>query len=480
MNIPKQMGNRRERRANPSPSRIVRWSFPSAKFSILHPKHRARHKCLYGGRAGAKSHSAARMALALADTCRMRILCSREIQISIAESMYRLLVNLIEENGLSDRFRVLRDRIENQFTGSTFIFRGLHDVKSMEGVDLAIVEEAQQVSAESMRRLIPTLRKPGAQMWWLWNPDNEDDPVHDYFLGRELPPRTLIQKVNYTDNPSLSVELIEEAEYLKRTDEAMYRHIWLGECRPKGVGWTFINPLWLDHAASGEIVPLSNALMGRGAIGCDPAFQGVDLCCTVYGHGNRIEEIWEQDYSTTGQIAAFLHALMLERGRFTTELGVDCIGTGIGVGHSLVDDYGLGDMLQKLDHKVKEWNSPVHVDFEFDSWRSQAWWQLRCDLEAGNIDLSILSRHQSWQLVKKEILAHQMSVVGGKIRITKKDDLRKAEILGWSPGRADAIVAWNWVRKRKVDFAQTHSDSARRKDYGGGPQHRKPEKSAWL
>ena len=111
--------------------RTVRWTFPSPKFRWLHPKYKARHKCFYGGRGGAKSHSAARMALVLADCRRMRILCTRQIQVSIAESMYRLLVILIEEMGLTDRFQVLRSEIRNLYTGSVFLFRGLTDVKSM-------------------------------------------------------------------------------------------------------------------------------------------------------------------------------------------------------------------------------------------------------------------------------------------------------------------------------------------------------------
>lgn len=469
--------------------RVVHWRFPSRKFRFLHPKYRARHKCFYGGRGGAKSHSAARMALVLADKRRMRILCTRQIQVSIAESMYRLLVILIEEMGLTDRFQVLRSEIRNLHTGSVFIFRGLADVKSMESIDLAIIEEAQQVTKDNMDRLIPTMRKRGSQMWWLWNPENEDDAVQAYFLGNaEPPPNTILQLVNYTDNPELSQEMVDEAEYLKRTNEPLYRHIWLGECKPKGIGWTFINPAWLDFASSGRVQPLAPVLMGRWAIGCDPAFQGVDLGVIVEGRGNRLESMDEAEYSDTTQIAASLYSRVLSHGRFNCDLGVDCVGTGMGVGDILEGaDYQLSDCLNRLNRKDMEYQPPEAPGMppvrpeDFDCWRSQAWWQLRCDLEAGNIDLSPLRALPAWSLLVKEVMAHQMNRHNGKIRITPKEKLRDKDILGWSPGRADALVAWNWVRRRVMNFASAvQAQAASSSDYGLYKPKEDAIPSVWL
>ena len=459
--------------------RVVHWRFPSRKFRWLHPKYRARHKCFYGGRGGAKSHSAARMALVLADKRRMRILCTRQIQVSIAESMYRLLVILIEEMGLTDRFQVLRSEIRNLHTGSVFIFRGLADVKSMESIDLAIIEEAQQVTKDNMDRLIPTMRKRGSQMWWLWNPENEDDAVHSYFLGNpEPPPNTILQLVNYTDNPNLSQEMVEEADYMRRTNEPLYRHIWLGECKPKGVGWTFINPAWLDYAASGAVKPLPPPVDGRWALGCDPAFQGVDLGVIVLGQGNKPLKMEESEYSKSGDIAAAINDNVLMAGRFNIDVAVDCNGPGNGVGDILEDDYQLADILTRCTHKNEDYVSPKLINFDFDCWRSQAWWQFRCDLEDCKIDLSELAKLPTWQLLRKEILAHQMTIKNGKMRVTSKDQLRKKEILGWSPGRADSTVAWNWVRKRDASFAKTELPKASL-DYGFTKPATAPA-SAWL
>lgn len=460
-------------------ARIFRWSFPSPKFRFLHPKYRARHKCFYGGRGSAKSHSAARMALALADSCRMRILCTREIQVSIAESMYRLLTELIVEMGLEDRFKVLRNEIRNVVTGSLFIFRGLHDVKSMEGIDLCIIEEAQQVSKASMDRLTPTMRKAGCQMWWLWNPDLADDAVDNFFRGQnEKPPRTILVQVNYTDNPLLSPELVEEAEYMQRVNPELYKHIWLGEYRPVGVGWTFINPAWLDYAASGAVKPLPAPVDGRWALGCDPAFQGVDLGVIVLGQGNKPLKMEESEYSKSGDIAAAINDKVLMAGRFNIDVAVDCNGPGNGVGDILEDDYQLADILTRCTHKNEDYVSPKLINFDFDCWRSQAWWQFRCDLEDCKIDLSELAKLPTWQLLRKEILAHQMTIKNGKMRVTSKDQLRKKEILGWSPGRADSTVAWNWVRKRDASFAKTELPKASL-DYGFTKPATAPA-SAWL
>lgn len=281
--------------------------------------------------------------------------------------------------------------------------------------------------------------------------------------------------------------MVDEAEYMKRTNFALYEHIWLGKCKPKGIGWTFINPAWIDFAASGRVKPLSYTLMGRWAIGCDPAFQGVDLGVIVEGRGNRIELMDEAEYSDTTQIAESLYNRVISHGRFNCELGVDCVGTGMGVGDILESQqYGLSDCLNRLNRKDKEYQPPEAPGMtpvlakDFDCWRSQAWWQFRCDLEAGNIDFTELSKHESWPLVKKEILAHQMTRLNGKIRITPKDQLRSKDVLGWSPGRADAIVAWNWVRKR-VDSNYTKPEPTSKSfDYGISKQDSDGSSSSWI
>jgi len=448
----------------------IDWSFPNKKLEILLPNKKAYHKVLYGGRGGGKSWAAAMMAVRLSLKCKMRILCTREIQISIADSMHKLCVDIIKSKRIEELFKINQYDIVCKITGSEFIFKGMQDVKSLEGIDLAIVEEAQQVSPKNAETLEPTIRNEHSQIWWLFNPENEGDWVYDYFLVKPPPPETLIEKVNYYENPMCSKKLKIAAEHLKNTDYEKYKHIYLGELNT-GAGWGFINPLWIDHAASGNIKPLEGRVASRWAIGCDPAFQGSDKWVNVEGKGNRIINIEKKDYATSIVISKSLNDKVIRYGRFNCDLGVDCIGVGQGVGDELEGIYKLGDCLNRLNNKDKDWVpvAPRGADAgnikDYDCWRSQAWCLFAYDLEMGNIDLSGMSPEDLAELKKQIKFISKTRDKKDKIRITPKDILRKAEYLGYSPDLADAVVAWNWVRKRD-DYDIPRQKVAAGRDFG--------------
>jgi phage terminase large subunit len=416
------------------------------------------------------------MAVLVGDSCKACFLCTRQVQLSIADSIHRLIVGVIRRQGMEDRFKITDNYITNKITGSEYIFKGMTDIKSLEGIDVAIVEEAQTVTHERGGLLVPTIRTEGSQIWWLWNPSEETDYVSQEFQVGALPPNTVIEQVNYTDNAYCPQVLIDEAEAMRVKNPALYKHIWLGEFKPKGEGWTLINPAWLDHARSGQVRPLEPMLMGRWSIGCDPAFQGRDDWATVEGRGNRVEavNVWgyeaKDGQDMTNRIAGYLYGRVMERGRFNVDLGVDCVGTGIGVGDTLAGRYGLGDCLNRLNRKDVKWQPPMPASGsavayrpeQFDNWRSQAWWQLRCDLEMGNIDLSPIWGTEQWGKLERELLAHGIEDdPQHRLRVTPKEKLRDKKILGWSPGRADALVAWNWVRRRNTDYARGLGSSSR-------------------
>jgi phage terminase large subunit len=158
-----------------------------------------REAAIYGGRFSLKSHTVARYLLIRARMAKTRILCAREYQISIAESSHQLLSDLIRFYGLND-FKVTDKSIVNTQTGSEFIFKGLHHneqgIKSIEGVDIAWVEEAQTITQNSLEILTPTVRKDGSQIIYTYNRLLEDDPVH-VRLVIEGRPNTLFIIVNY-------------------------------------------------------------------------------------------------------------------------------------------------------------------------------------------------------------------------------------------------------------------------------------------
>jgi len=166
---------------------------------------------------------------------RIRVLCAREIQNSIEESVHKLLSDQIVALGLADRYKVTQRGIVGT-NGTDFIFAGLKTnitkIKSMEGIDIVWIEEAEKVSKNSWQTLIPTIRKPGSEIWITFNPDEETDPTYARFVSSP-PPDAIVRKVNWRDNPYFPEELRREMEYLKSVDYDAYLHVWEGECRKR-------------------------------------------------------------------------------------------------------------------------------------------------------------------------------------------------------------------------------------------------------
>ena len=210
---------------------------PEAFADLFKP---ARNKAFYGGRGSGKSHSFAKALLLIGGQSRKRILCGREVQKSIKDSVKQLLDDQIEQLGMQHFYQSLRDEIRGA-NGTQILFTGLSDltidqVKSFEGVDIFWAEEAQTLSERSLETVIPTIRKPGSELWFSWNPRNAKDPVDQRFRGEALPDNSIVKKVNYTDNPFFPAELEEERLYCKQYKPDRYAHIWLGEYEPTAIG----------------------------------------------------------------------------------------------------------------------------------------------------------------------------------------------------------------------------------------------------
>lgn len=219
-----------------TPTRTIPVSLPR-KLAFLLEMHR--YKIVYGGRGSAKSHSFARALLALGAHQKLRILCAREIQRSIDASVHALLKDCIISMGLESFYHVGETEIIGG-NGTQFFFNGLaqhtvDSIKSFEGVDIVWVEEGQTVSKRSWDILIPTIRAPNSEIWVSFNPDMETDDTYVRFV-KNRPPRSVVVKMNYTDNPWFPRELEEERAYCERTNPEDYPNIWLGECRQVVVG----------------------------------------------------------------------------------------------------------------------------------------------------------------------------------------------------------------------------------------------------
>ena len=190
-----------------------------------------RYKILHGGRGGGKSYAIADQLLIDGTQQPHRILCAREYQASIKDSVHRLLADRIEHWGLHGFYDIQRDTIIGA-NGTAFIFRGVRhnvqSIKSMSGLTRVWVEEAQTVCEESWRILIPTIRDEGSEIWLSLNPNRKEDATSQRFI--EAPPEgALIIKINWDGNPYFPETLNAERERdRERLDPATYAHIWEG------------------------------------------------------------------------------------------------------------------------------------------------------------------------------------------------------------------------------------------------------------
>ena len=197
---------------------------------------KARYKVLYGGRGGGKSYNFADWLIIRASNEKLRILCTREMQNSIRDSVHRLLSDRIEAINHSAYFTIQKEGIASN-CGSEIIFKGLRhnisEIKSTEGIDICWVEEAEKVSDESWTTLIPTIRKPNSEIWVSFNPEDEKSATYKRFI-KNPPPECQSSFLTYNDNYFFPEVLRKEMEYDKRVDYEKYLHVWEGQIKRYG------------------------------------------------------------------------------------------------------------------------------------------------------------------------------------------------------------------------------------------------------
>ena len=206
--------------------------FP-VKLQCLFQPEKSRYRILYGGRGGAKSWGVARALLIKGAQRSLRILCAREFQTSIKDSVHKLLCDQIIDLGLEGFYEITQASIRGK-NGTEFAFVGLKNnvanVKSYEGVDICWVEEAQTTSRLSWNILIPTIRKEGSEIWVTFNPELETDETYQRFVLHP-PENSVVQKINWSDNPWFPETLMLEKDALKMRDQEAYNTVWEGICR---------------------------------------------------------------------------------------------------------------------------------------------------------------------------------------------------------------------------------------------------------
>ena len=205
----------------------------------------ARYKGIHGGRGSGKSHFFAELAIELSIAGKTDIVCVRENQKSLDQSVKKLLEMKIERLNVGAYFEVQDAKIKSK-NGGIIIFQGMQNhtaesIKSLEGYNIAWVEEAQSLTQKSLDLLRPTIRADGSELWFSWNPNFSSDPI-DVLLRSEItPPGAVVVEANYRDNPWFPEVLQKEMEYDLSRDPDKYAHVWLGEYQRNSESRVFRN-----------------------------------------------------------------------------------------------------------------------------------------------------------------------------------------------------------------------------------------------
>ena len=379
-----------------------------------------RHIVFHGGRASGKSTAAAYALLLRGRQSKLRILCTREFQNSIADSVHKLLKDLIEKHNFTD-YEVQRETIRNTLTGTEFIFKGLRKdsqaIKSLEGIDICWTEEAQTITKGSIDILIPTIRKDGSQLIWTFNRINELDPVY-VELCMKPEPDTYIAQVNsdvLEDIGQLPQVMIDEREKMKRNEPAMYSHIWLGQPMAQG-----------DNAIIGRdaiLEAMERDVSDEGAIeiGVDVARMGNDRTEFVKRKGLR--EIERQTFQKLRTTEVCDQLEVFAKHDKTVLIKVDDTGVGGGVTDEMIR---RGYNVMPINFGAKPSNPDKYPNLISEAWFYMAEIMPIISLQMDNDLLMELSSRQ-WIMDSK-----------GRRGVEGKDQYKKRGFR--SPDKADATI----------------------------------------
>ncbi len=299
-----------------------------------------RYKALYGGRGGGKSWTAGQIHVLQAAERPLRVACVREHQNSIAESSKQVLEDSIHRLGLDDHFIIQRDHIYGR-NGSHFFFRGLskvteQSIRSWEGVDRVWVEEAHFMTARSREILYPTIRKPGSELWFTFNPRYRTDPVwRDFCTSSSRLEDAVVIQVNYYDNPWFPPEMERERQIYLKDDPERYAHVWLGEPDDEGTARKVLPFAMLERCVDAHV---GLDIEGRVDVGLDVADSGADRNALVARRGPLILHAESWSSQVLGQTATRADLYCREHG--ARQLYYDVAGVGAGIRSHLSEMQG--------------------------------------------------------------------------------------------------------------------------------------------
>lgn len=393
----------------------------------------------YGGRGSGKSKHVALALVVRGRAKRLRILCTRELQNTIGDSVHKELSDIINEHGFTD-YEITDKTIRNKITGTEFIFKGLRhnatEIKSMSGIDIAWIEEAQSISEASLKLLIPTIRKAGSQLIYTFNRMNELDPVYvRYVVNQDKRERTYVAKVNYDvlDRAGLfPAELREEMEADKATSFDLYAHVWLGE--PVAQSDSAILSRSAVLAAMERTVPDDGAI----EVGVDVARMGDDR--TVFKKRKGHREIETRSYTKlrTTEVCDKLELFV----DYDKDVLIKVDDTGVGG--------GVTDEMIARGYRVLPINfgAKPRDDDKYPNLISEAWFYLASIIDQISLemdtDLLMELTTRQWKMDSK-----------GRRAVEGKSDYKKRGFR--SPDIADALIMC-FYNNEPADFTYDGND----------------------
>lgn len=428
----------------------------------------ARNKVLYGGRASSKSWDAAGFAIYLAKTYKLRFLCTRQFQNKISESVYALLKIQIERFGFQSLFKITDNSIVCLTTGSEFIFYGLarniDEIKSLESIDVCWLEEAHLLTRSQWEILEPTVRKEHSQFWIIFNPKLATDFIYQRFVIH-TPPNTIVQQINYTDNPFLSSTMRDVIDNARYEDLDEFEHIYLGVPRIDD-DQVIIKRSWIEAAVDAHL-RLNFEAQGQKLIGFDVADDGGDKNANIFTHGSVV--LWGEEWKgREDELLKSCKRTYSNAVNHGSAIRYDSIGVGAAAGSKFDEMNQERTVHQQI--KYSKFNAGAAVAFPereyiqsvgekiknkdfFSNLKAQTWWMV-ADRFRNTYDaihngtqyepdeLISISSEFPKELIEK--LKTELSTPrrdfdnNGRVKVESKKDLAKREIA--SPNLADAFV----------------------------------------
>lgn len=395
---------------------------PKAFAPLLTSHHRI--KLYYGGRGGGKSYAFADSLLIKGRMQKLLIACLREVQESIKDSVYRLLSDRIAFYHLND-YVIKESKIINKITGTEFIFKGLRDsdiqkIKSLEGVDIAWIEEGQTISKKSWDILAPTIRKDGSEIWISMNRELENDPLW-VLLAAHPDERTLVIKVNYYDNPFCPQELRLQAQKCQAEHPEDYLHIWLGQPQKSGNA-ALISPTIVRQAFSNHNIISQSPLI----VGLDIARFGDDRTAFCLRQGRVCHKFITLEHHDIVSIADYCQIIINDYK--PAKIFLDSGGIGAGV-YDILIARGFRRLVRAVN-----FGSRAIADDRYYNRRAEMWDNAREWLSS---DLAV-SLPPDESLLSELCSVNKSYDSKGRLLLESKDEVKKR--LGRSPDLADAFV----------------------------------------